>query len=185
MQRRAEISNAPIKYEFLLFRRSIGCSSRNHLHVIRIRLARGEIMTARSIKRQRAGEALVLLFREELEMRPARAALLNRGAASRADQRRLRVPFRDKPLRELYRDIDRLLLYRIEVDHRCLHPLSRNHSALSKERWPLLTRARVCPIINEFWQPRRLQRPPIQQHSISSLDSSQRTPFIGDVACRR
>src|SRR5437016_135367 len=114
-------------------------------------------MTARAIERQPAGDGLVLVFRQEFQMRPARAALLATWAARGADQRGLWVPFRDKSLRERDRDIDGLVLLRIEIDHRRLHPLPRNHGALSQKHGTLAAYPRMCPIIDELWQLRSLQ----------------------------
>ena len=101
---------------------------------------------------------------------------------------RLRIPFRNQPLREPDRDINRSLRVAVEINHRRFHPLQRDERALragiqNARRQAVL--ARLAPIINEFRKLRGFERIPRDQHAVGALHRRERAPFMGDVIFRR
>src|SRR6476646_10131699 len=74
----AEIPNAAIENEFLVFSGGIRCGRRSRLQEIRVCFTRSEIMTAGRVAGQQAGQLRVALSRKNINVRPTRAAFLDR-----------------------------------------------------------------------------------------------------------
>ena len=103
------------------------------------------------------------------------------GRSRRADLGGLGIPFGDQSLRKIHRDVHGLFFVGVKVNHRRFHALEGEHRAFAESEvagGPAVETGGF-PVIDELWQARSFQRPPIEQHAIGALNGSERAPFVG------
>ena len=196
-----EVSHSAIKEKFFrLIRRGTG-GKRIRECEHGIRFPRGKIMGGRDIERiRRQGGAIRCL--REMKVVPRNPAFFHAApgrlwsdpAASKRghhirghyrlhggpNRRRLGIPFGDASIGKSDANIHVAIGICVKIDHRGLHSLQAPHRPLGengavKNSWP-----GILPTVNELREGRRLQRPPLQQLSVRSLNGSERSPFMRD-----
>src|SRR5260370_37433098 len=75
-QRRGEVAYPAIEDIFLVLSKRVGCCQRMHPQIVCVGVARGEIMTARAIQRERTREVGVLCGGHDFDMRPPDTTVL-------------------------------------------------------------------------------------------------------------
>ena len=101
---------------------------------------------------------------------------------------RLRIPLRDQSLREPHRDIHRVFVVAVKINHRSLHPLQGDEQAFGlviQRARRSASQAGLVPIVNKPGKLSRLQRIPRKQNAVGALHRCERAPFMRDIVFDR